>query len=177
MTITTDLRYPIGPFTASGVMTEADRQSAIAEIAALPARLREAVAGLTDPQLDTPYRPEGWTVRQVVHHVADSHMNGYTRVKLALTEESPIIKPYDEKAWSTLADMRLPVDISLGLLDALHARWIAVYAGMRGEQFTRAFYHPELRDTQTLDQHLQLYSWHSRHHVAHIAGLRQREGW
>jgi hypothetical protein len=139
--------------------------------------MREAVDGLTESQLDTPYRPGGWTVRQVVHHVADSHMNAYMRLKLALTEESPIIKPYDENSWSTLADMRLPIGISLSLLDALHARWTAVYAGMQAEQFARTFYHPEMRETQTLDRQLVVYSWHSRHHVAHITALRQREGW
>ena len=176
MTLTLDdLRYPLGPFTQS---TDADaRQKAIADIAALPARLREAVAGLADAQLDTAYRPGGWTVRQLVHHIADSHLNGFTRAKLALTEETPTIKPYDENAFAALADMRLPVRISLDLLEGLHARWVALYGAMTGAQFGRAFFHPEHGRAITLDEHAQMYGWHSRHHVAHITALRQRERW
>jgi hypothetical protein len=172
----TDHRYPIGPF--SPVPPSADvRLLAIEDIAELPARMREAVAGLADPQLDTPYRAGGWTVRQVVHHVADSHMNGFSRMKIALTEERPTVKPYDENEFAKLADMRLPVEVSLALLDALHTRWVAVYRGLRPEQFDRVFLHPEYPDPQTIDRHLQLYGWHSRHHVAHITGLRRRNGW
>ena len=149
----------------------------MAEIAALPDRIRAAVAGLSDSQLDTPYRDGGWTVRQVVHHVADSHMNGFIRVKLALTEDNPTIKPYDENRWASLADMRLPVSVSLGLLDAIHARWVEIYRGMSSAEFGRTFFHPEHAQSMTLDQHVQDYAWHSRHHVAHITGLRERMAW
>lgn len=171
-----DVRYPIGRFTPEpdGVET---RRRAIADIAALPARLREAVDGLGDAQLDTPYREGGWTVRQVVHHLADSHMNALVRLKLALTEDVPRINPYDENAWAGLADARLPIGVSLDLLAALHARWIAIYGGMDEGQFARAYVHPEYPEPQTLDRQAQLYAWHSRHHVAHITGLRQRQGW
>ena len=172
-----DLRFPVGRFAPAAEWTPAVRAAAIEDISALPARIRGAVAGLDDRQLDTPYRPGGWTVRQVVHHVADSHMHGLMRVKLALTEETPTIKPYDESAFATLADMRLPVEVSLTLLDSLHARWTAVYVGLTEEQFGRAFFHPELRETITIDRHAQMYAWHSRHHVAHITALRQRERW
>ena len=177
MTITTDLRYPIGRFVPSAALNDEERKIAIGHIAEMPAQIRASVANLTEAQLDTAYRPGGWTVRQVVHHVADSHMQGYTRVKLALTEESPIIKPYDENAWAALADAKLPVDVSLGLIDALHARWVAIYQAISSEQFARTFYHPEMKETLTLERHLQIYSWHARHHVAHITTLRQREGW
>jgi hypothetical protein len=172
-----ELRYPVGRFTPAAEWTPEVRAAALHDIAVLPERMRAAVKELNDRQLDTPYRPGGWTVRQVVHHVADSHMNGFARIKLALTEETPAIKPYDENAFATLADMRLPVGISLNLLDALHARWMAVYAGMSEDQFTRAFFHPELDETFTLARHAQLYAWHSRHHVGHITSLRQRQEW
>lgn len=173
--IVADVRYPVGPFTPSSASDA--RQAAIAEIAALPARLRAAVAGLGDAQLDTPYREGGWTVRQVVHHIADSHMNGFIRLKLALTEDRPTIKPYDEKAFAALADMRLPVDVSLELLDSLHARWVAVYAALTDAEFARTFVHPEYAEPLALERHAQMYAWHSRHHVAHITGLRGRQGW
>jgi hypothetical protein len=173
---TTDSRYPIGPFSPAAPSEEV-RHRAMADIAGLPARMREAVAGLNEAQLDTPYRAGGWTVRQVVHHVADSHMNGFTRMKLALTEERPTITPYDENEFAKLPDMRLPVDVSLGLLDALHARWVAVYRGLSPGQFDRVFLHPEYPEPQTIDRHLQMYGWHSRHHVAHILELRRRQGW
>jgi hypothetical protein len=177
-TSTEDLRYPVGRFTPSAAGGPDIRRNAIEQIAALPARLREAVAGLTDTQLDTPYRPDGWTVRQVVHHLADSHMNGFTRIKLALTEETPTIKAYKEKAFAELADMRLPIAVSLELLGALHARWTAVYAGMGEAEFQRTFIHPDYPDPpQTLDRHAQMYAWHSRHHVAHIIALRARQRW
>lgn len=170
-----DLRYPIGRFAPAPPSAEV-RRTAVDDIAALPRALRQAVRGLTDAQLDTPYRPQGWTVRQVVHHVADSHMNGFIRMKLALTERHPTIKPYDENAWSSLPDMRLPVDISLEILDNLHARWVAVYTGMAAPEFERTFHHPEL-GTLTLDRHVQLYAWHSKHHTGHITELRRRETW
>lgn len=172
-----DPRYPIGPFSPVLPGTPQLRDAAVADIAALPASIRAAVAELTDSQLDTPYRDGGWTVRQVVHHVADSHMNGFIRVKLALTEDNPTIKPYDENRWALLADMRLPVSVSLGLLDALHARWVEMCRGMSSADFDRTFFHPEHAESMTLDRHLQNYAWHSRHHVAHITGLRARLGW
>jgi hypothetical protein len=157
-------------------VTASMRAEAIAAIATLPMTLRAAVRGLSDAQLDTPYRPGGWTVRQVVHHVADSHMNAFVRLKLALTEENPTVKPYDEKAFANLADQRLPVDVSLLLLDGLHARWTAVLTPLTPEQFGRPLYHPEIGPI-TVDYLVQTYGWHSRHHVAHITRLREREGW
>jgi hypothetical protein len=172
-----DLRYPIGPFKAVMPVTHEIRGAAIDAIDGLPARMRSAVAGLNESQLNTPYRPEGWTVRQVVHHVADSHMNAFIRMKLTLTEDTPTIKPYDEKAWALLPDMKLPIDVSLGLIDGIHKRWVAVIGGTSGDQFSRSFIHPELGAEMTLDQLLQLYAWHSHHHLAHITELRRREGW
>jgi hypothetical protein len=177
MTMPVDFRYPIGPFTPAASATPDQRLAAIDDIAALPGRMREAVEGLSDAQLDTPYRPGGWTVRQLVHHVADSHMNAFIRLKLALTEESPTIKPYDEKTWADLADTRLPIDVSLVILDRLHLRWDVVNRSMTPAQFERTFVHPEMEERLTLDTHAQLYAWHSKHHVAHITALRQREGW
>jgi uncharacterized damage-inducible protein DinB len=174
--VTPDPRYPIGEFTFSSTITPDTRNEAIGAIAALPAWMREAVRGLSDSQLDTPYRPGGWTVRQVVHHVPDSHLNAYIRLKLALTEDNPTIKPYDEKEFAKLADQRLPIETSLSLLDALHVRWMAVWTSMAPAQFTRPLYHPEIGPI-TIDYLLQLYGWHSRHHVAHITRLREREGW
>jgi hypothetical protein len=171
------LRYPIGDFDLAAPVNAALRGPAIDAIAALPARLREAVRGLTDRQLDTPYRPGGWTVRQLVHHIADSHMNGVFRVKLALTENAPTIKPYDENTFAALPDSRLPIEPSLSILEGLHIRWVAIYRGLAPEQFDRTFFHPEHGRMLTLEQHLQSYGWHSRHHVAHITSLRQREGW
>jgi hypothetical protein len=176
-TMAADPRFPIGDFEPVEPATPSIRAAAIANIAALPLQLRAAVAGLTAEQLDTPYRDGGWTIRQVVHHVADSHMNGFIRVKLALTEHNPTIKPYDEKLWAELADARLPIDVSLDLIDALHARWAAVYTAMAPDGFARTFFHPEAGITFTLDRHVQDYSWHGRHHVAHITALRQRRGW
>ena len=177
MTMTTDLRFPVGSFTPQIPATPEARHAAIDAIAALPRQMREAVRGLTDAQLDTSYRPGGWTVRQVVHHVADSHMNGFIRLKLALTEDAPAIKPYDEKRWADLPDMQLPIEVSLVILDNVHARWDAVYRAMTPAQFSRTFFHPEMKETLTLDTHVQLYGWHSRHHVGHITALRTREGW
>ena len=171
------LRYPIGQFDAARPFTLASRTTAIDRIAALPGELRAAVRGLDDRRLDTPYRPGGWTVRQVVHHLADSHMNGLMRTKLALTENAPVIKPYDENAWAALDDARLPIDISLGILDGVHARWAAVYRSMSDSQFARTFTHPERGTTMTIDFQVHDYSWHSSHHLAHITRLRERERW
>jgi hypothetical protein len=174
--MTADLRYPVGRFDWTAPVDPSLREPAIATIAALPAWMREAVADLNDAQLDTPYRPGGWTVRQVVHHVADSHANAYIRLKVALTEDEPTIKPYDQDSWAALSDMKLPIEISLGLIDGLHARWAALYRSMSPAQFSRTFNHPEI-GVVTLDAQVQSYAWHSRHHLAHITGLRTREGW
>ena len=171
-----DLSYPIGRFDRTEPVTESLRMAAIDVLAALPEQMTNTVAGLTGGQLDTPYRPGGWTVRQLVHHVADSHMNGFIRLKLALTEDVPTIKPYDQDQWATLPDTHLPLEVSLRLLEAVHTRWVTVCRGMAPAQFARAFRHPELGEL-SVDTHLQLYSWHSRHHVAHITGLRARNGW
>ncbi len=151
--------------------------AAQAEVAATPAAMRAAVAGLTDSQIATPYREGGWTVRQVVHHIADSHMHAYIRFKFALTEENPTIRPYDEGAWAMLPDVdALPVEVSLSLLEGIHARWVACMQGMEQAQFARAFVHPEL-GPQPLDISLLRYAWHGRHHVAHVTSLRTRNGW
>jgi len=172
-----DLRYPIGPFEWKDSLTEEERQRAIDGIAEAPARLRAAVKGLSPQQLDTPYRPGGWTVRQVVHHVPDSHLNAYIRFKLALTEDQPTIKPYDQERWAGLEDTRnTPVEVSLGLLETLHQRWVALLKSLRPQDFARTFRHPEL-GIVTLDKHLSLYAWHGRHHIAHITSLRERMGW
>jgi hypothetical protein len=172
-----DLRYPIGKFKAVMPVTHELRGAAIDAIEGFPARIRDAVSGLSDAQLDTPYRPEGWTVRQVVHHVADSHMNGMIRTKLALTEDTPTIKPYDEGAWATLPDMKLPIAVSLSLIEGIHTRWVAVISGMSVDQLARSFIHPELGTEMTLDHQVQMYAWHSHHHLAHITELRRRERW
>jgi uncharacterized damage-inducible protein DinB len=172
-----DLRYPIGKFKYEGELSDEQRGGAIRQIAEAPAKLRAAVQGLNDEQLNTPYRPEGWTVRQVVHHLPDSHLNAYTRFKLGLTEEEPMVKPYDEVRWANLADTRdTPVEVSLMLLDFLHRRWVILLASLRPQDFARRFRHPEL-GAMTLDKNLALYAWHGRHHVAHITSLRERMGW
>ena len=178
MTMTLDLSYPVGRFDRTAAWTAASRAGALEEIAALPSRMHDAVAGLSDAQLDTPYRPGGWTVRQLVHHVADSHLNAYTRFKLGLTEEAPQIKPYEEARWAELPDVgAVPIDVSLRLLDALHERWVALLRALTPEQFARTVQHPEHAQPMSLDRLLMLYAWHGRHHVAHVTGLREREGW
>ena len=173
---TSDLRYPIGEFQLPASITPATRSDAIEAIAALPAAMRAAVRGLSEAQLDTPYRPGGWTVRQVVHHVPDSHVNAYIRLKLAITENNPTIKPYDQDAFAQLVDQRLPVAVSLSMLEALHARWVTVLRSLTPDQFTRPFVHPEIGQI-TVDYLVHTYGWHSRHHVAHITRLRDRERW
>src|SRR5947207_14028430 len=171
------LRYPVGRFSRlTAPLDRATRSAHIDTIEQTPSKFRLLVRGLSDAQLDTPYRPGGWTVRQVVHHVPDSHMNAFVRLKLALTEANPTVKPYDEKAFAELSDSRLPVNVSLGLLDALHARWIAVLSALTPHDFARPLYHPEI-GAITIDYQVQTYGWHSRHHVAHITRLREREGW
>jgi hypothetical protein len=176
MTMTVDLSYPVGRFDRTARWTMESRRAAIEDIAALPVKLRAAVAGLNDARLDTPYRPGGWTVRQLAHHVADSHMNGYIRLKLALTEDNPTIKPYEQDAWARLPDSRLPIAPSLAILDAVHERWSVIWRSLRDADFAREFTHPEMGPL-TLETHLHLYAWHSRHHTAHVASLRARQGW
>lgn len=172
-----DLRYPVGQFKFEGGLSDDDRRRLIDQIEEAPARLREAVAGLSPEQLETPYRPGGWTVRQVVHHVPDSHLNSYVRFRLALTEDEPTIKPYEEHRWAELHDARsAPLELSLDLLDSLHRRWVVLLRSLASEDFSRAFKHPEM-GLVTLDRNVALYAWHGRHHVAHITSLREREGW
>jgi hypothetical protein len=172
-----DLRYPVGKFNFEADLTEEQIIQAIDDIAEAPAKLRAAVNGLTDAQLDTPYREGGWTARQVVHHVVDSHLNSYIRLRLALTEDEPTIKPYDEGQWAELVDARTsPVEVSLALLEPLHQRWVTLLKSLTPEDFKRKFRHPEL-GTVTLEKNVGLYAWHGKHHTAHITGLREREGW
>ena len=172
-----DVRYPIGKFSWSGTQTDEERNRCITEIAATPSRMRKAVAGLSATQLDTPYRDGGWTVRQVVHHLPDSHMNSYIRFKFALTEHEPTIKPYDEAQWAELTDARIaPIDPSLNLLEGLHDRWTLFLRSLSTEDVKRRFHHPEL-GVVTIDQYIALYAWHGAHHAAHITSLRERNGW
>jgi hypothetical protein len=172
-----DLQYPIGKFQWGGVITDEQREQLIAQIEQLPAQLRQAMAGLTAGQVDTPYRPEGWTVRQVVHHLADSHMNVYIRFRLALTEDEPTIKPFAQERWANLDDARTaPTELSLSLLESLHRRWVLLLRSLRAADFARTFRHPEL-GAVTLDKYLGMAAWHGRHHIAHITCLRERMGW
>jgi hypothetical protein len=173
----TDLRYPIGKVQFEADMTDARRKELIDQIEAAPHLLRDAVRGLGAEQLATPYRPDGWNVRQVVHHLPDSHLNSYVRFKLALTEDQPTIRPYDEAAWAEMPEARTaPVEISLDLLEALHRRWVIMLRSISPDEFARAFNHPEL-GLVTLDRALSIYAWHGRHHVAHVTSLRARMGW
>ena len=172
-----DPRYPIGKYTPPQEATPALRQQAIDSIAATPAKLKAALSGLNDAQLDTPYRDGGWTVRQVVHHVPDSHLNAYVRFRLALTENQPTIKPYEEARWAELADAKsAPVAVSLALLEPLHDRWVRLLRSLTASDFARTFVHPE-HGVRTLDWMLFLYAWHGRHHTAHITTLRKQKGW
>jgi hypothetical protein len=172
-----DPRYPIGKFTYGGRPDEEQRQKFIEDIEQTPAALRAAVQGLSLQQIETPYRDGGWTVRQVVHHVPESHMNAYIRFKLALTEDAPTIKPYMEDRWATLPDVRsTPLEVSLSLLDSLHNRWVCLLRSLDAPDWKRVFNHPEL-GTMPLEKNLALYSWHGRHHVAHITELRKKMGW
>jgi uncharacterized damage-inducible protein DinB len=173
----TDLRFPIGKFSFDGPLGEERKQALLSDIAHTPANLRAAVKGLSDPQFNTPYRDGGWTVRQVVHHVPDSHMNAYIRFKLALTEEEPTIKPYAEDRWANLADTQdTPIEVSLTLLDSLRDRWMRLLRSLKPEDWKRSFRHPDL-GSMTLEKTLALYAWHGCHHVAHITSLRERNGW
>ena len=172
-----DPRYPIGRYERRDVLTPEERAAMIEQIAAAPQKMREAVAGLTPQQLETPYREGGWTLRQVVHHVPDSHMNSYVRFKLALTEQTPTIRPYDEARWAELADSRdTPPATSMALLESLHDRWVRLLRSMSADDFQRTLNHPE-NGLMTLDAMLALYAWHGRHHVAHITSTRARNGW
>lgn len=175
--MTSDLRYPIGRPERTATLAPAARAAGIDAIAELPARLRAAVAGLDEAQLDTPYRDGGWTVRQLVHHVADSHMHAFARTRFALAEDNPRISAYDEAAWAELPDMRtMPVEVSLTLLDALHQRWAAVLRATPAASFARTVQHPE-NGAMTVDALVNIYSWHGRHHTAHATALRERMGW
>jgi uncharacterized damage-inducible protein DinB len=170
-------RYPAGRYHPQAQVTTQNRAQWLDELAELPDKLKQAIAGLSDEQLDAPYRAGGWTSRQVVHHLADSHMNSYMRFRHAVTEDAPVIKPYDEARWADLTDAKsAPVDSSLGILQHLHARWILLLRGFGDAEFARVFVHPE-RGEVRLDTALGLYAWHGRHHVAQIVGLRKRNGW
>jgi uncharacterized damage-inducible protein DinB len=172
-----DPRFPIGKFHYEGQVSEEQKQAYLDDIAQTPSNLRAAVKGLSDSQFDTPYRPGGWTIRQVVHHVPDSHMNSYVRFKLALTEDEPTIKPYAEDRWAELADNKsTPVEVSLIMLDSLHDRWVRLLRSLTPEDWKRTFRHPDL-GPMTLEKTLALYAWHGKHHVAHIAELRKRMSW
>ncbi|WP_232242751.1 YfiT family bacillithiol transferase [Paenibacillus sp. GSMTC-2017] len=173
-----DLRFPIGTFEHSGVIDNEQRQVWIKHIAKLPKQLKEATDGLTEEQLLTPYREGGWNIKQVVHHVADSHMNSYIRFKLALTEENPSIRPYYEDRWAELSDtFDEPIETSIQLLEVLHRRWATLLSMMTEEQFNRTFFHPESKEVVSLCTNLGIYSWHGRHHLAHITSLKERMGW
>ena len=174
---TPDLRYPVGKFTFPSIVSLEDRTNFVQQISETPARMRAAVAGLSDDQLNTPYRPGGWTVRQVVHHVPDSHLNSYVRFRLALTEDDPPVKAYYEDRWAELPDARsAPVEVSLALLESLHLRWGALLGSLADPDWKRTFKHSELGPV-SLEKNAALYAWHGRHHVAHITGLRERMGW
>lgn len=171
-----DPRYPIGKFEMPAAITPQRRQQAMDEIASTPAKMRAAVKGLDDAQLDTPYREGGWTVRQVVHHVPDSHANALIRLKLALTEDKPTIKPYNEAAWAKLADAKMPIEASQTFLDSVHARWDRIWRSLKPKDFARKLVHPE-HGERTVDWLLFLYEWHGKHHTAHITELRKQKGW
>ncbi len=173
----TSLSFPIGEFVPKP-FSGALKQEWILDVQALPAMLESAVSNLDEAQLQTPYRPGGWTVHQLVHHVADSHMNAYIRFKLGLTEQTPVIKPYDQDAWAKLQDTeQLPINISLTLLHALHRRLHAILVGMQEADWQRSVFHPEQKKEITLWNLLGMYAWHGRHHAAHILKLRERENW
>ena len=176
MTEPNDPRYPIGRFNAAEAATGEARAANLEALRLAPENLRAAVSGLGDAQLDTPYREDGWTVRQVVHHLADSHANAYIRFKLALTEECPTVKTYDEAAWAKLADSLEPIEGSLAIFGALHERWLALLQSLRDEDFQKGFVHPDT-GRQTLEMSLARYAWHGRHHIAHVTSLRARQGW
>ena len=172
------LRYPIGRFVVPEQITAEDRANYIKDLESLPRQIKDVVLGLNEEQLDTPYRPEGWTVRQLVHHIPDSHLNSYIRFKWTLTEDQPVIKAYDEKEWALLPDARnAPVELSLSLLETIHARWVWFLRSLKDEQWKKSFQHPETNKMVPLDLNLSLYSWHGKHHLAHIQSLINRMKW
>ncbi|MGI8885039.1 MAG: YfiT family bacillithiol transferase [Pyrinomonadaceae bacterium] len=176
MTAENDLRFPIGKFDSGREITPELRRKFIKEIKDLPGNLSNAVAELCDERLDTPYRPEGWTVRQTVHHIADSHLNSYCRFKFALTEDVPTIRPYYEDRWAELKDSEMPIDVSMKIIEGVHARWANLLDSMSDEDFQRKLIHPETGEW-TLEKLLGLYEWHGNHHTAHITKLRERNNW
>ena len=176
--IAIDPRYPIGKFEAPTSINPQQRKEWIAAVEEAPRRLREAVKGLNEQQLNTPYREGGWAVRQVVHHVPESHMNAYIRYKLALTEDTPTIKPYMQDKWALLPDIQpTPIEVSLQLLEALHVRWVTLMKLLKEQEWKRTFHHPEMGKDLSLEEVLAMYAWHGRHHVAHITTLRKNKGW
>ncbi|GAB4466717.1 MAG: bacillithiol transferase BstA [Thermoflexibacter sp.] len=173
-----DLRYPIGKFAYKGAYSAQEKDQLILQIAEIPALLREAVNGLSENQLDTPYREEGWTVRQVIHHLPDSHANAYIRFKLALTEDNPTIKPYHEDRWATLPDtFHTPIEVSLAMLEAIHFRWVMLLKNMQEKDFEKTYFHPESQKVFNLEYVLGMYVWHGQHHIAQITSLRARKHW
>lgn len=177
-----DLRYPIGrvekkPLKTEGLLNTKAKEQLITDIRMCAGLIENAVLNLDEHQLETPYRPGGWTVKQVVHHVADSHMNAFIRFKLALTEDNPTIKPYDEAAWATLPDNNLPINISITLIHALHARWYELLININDSEWEKTVFHPEQKRTMTVWDLLETYAWHGKHHAAHITALRDRNGW
>lgn len=172
-----DPRYPIGKFTFNGSLTDVQRNAFIEDIERTPSTLRAAIKNLNPEQLETPYRDGGWTVRQVIHHVPESHMNAYIRFKLALTEDDPTVKPYMEDRWANTPDVQsTPLEVSLALMDSLHDRWVRLLRGLKPDDWKKTFRHPEIGNV-TLEKNLALYSWHGKHHTAHITELRKRMGW
>ena len=172
------LKYPIGKFKSTLNPDQAQIDAYIADIEAMPARLREAVAGLGESQLNTPYRPDGWTVKQLVHHIGDSHLNSVIRFKWTLTEDNPTIKAYDEKLWAETSDVEsTSIEVNLDFLEALHKKWVALLRSLKPKDWKKTFVHPETGRQLSLEWLVGLYAWHSRHHVAHITELRKREGW
>ena len=172
-----NLKYPIGKFDWMQDVSKADRDQAVQVITLFPSKIRDAVESLNDTQLNTKYRPEGWTIRQVVHHVADSHMNAYIRFKWALTEDKPIIKAYDQTAWAKLSDSKLDPEVSLVLLDSIHKRWVTIMNSMSESDWDLGYTHPEHNAWQPLNKVAKMYAWHGEHHLAHITRLIEREGW
>lgn len=174
--MTEDLRYPVGQFDKNIEVTPSMRDEFIKTILALHDNLASAVSGLNEKQLDTPYRPEGWTVRQTIHHIADSHLNSFIRFKLALTEDAPTIRPYFEDRWAELTDSKMPIDVSMQIIRGLHLRWAKILMEMTEADYNRKLIHPDSGEW-TLSKFLGLYDWHSRHHTAHITNLRVQNGW
>jgi uncharacterized damage-inducible protein DinB len=170
-------RYPIGKFKPAAAYSSEEITAFISRIEALPGKLMDAVASLNDNQLDTPYREGGWTIRQVIHHVADSHMNAYIRIKWTLTESTPVIKAYDEKGWAETPETKLAIDLSLNLLQSLHAKFVSLAKRISQEDLSRSFIHPDTKKEISLGQLLGMYAWHGEHHLAHVAALKVKRGW